>query len=255
MGINYGAVVYLTKRNRQTVKEARQVKKEEAGRTIKEKFIEEVKPPVTAKNNKQKEFLAALANYDVIVFEAPAGVGKSYLTMSEVSDWLKKGLYDKCVISRPNISMGSSLGLLPGTISEKYEPYLLPLIDVMSNRYGRGWYDTAVKNGQIELLPLEYVRGRSFNCVVVVDEAQNCKPDEVYTILTRVGEGAKLIMIGDRTQHDLKGETGIQWLCKFVEEHSELSEHIKVIKATSDDIVRSGLCKTMVKAKERSLNV
>jgi len=173
--------------------------------------------------------------------------------MSEVCDWLKSGKYEKCVISRPSVGMGNTLGLLPGTLQEKYEPYLLPLIDVITMRYGRGWYDTALRNGKIELVPLEYIRGRSFNCVVVVDEAQNCTPDEIYTILTRVGEGGKLILIGDPTQTDLKGKTGIEWLAEFIKDNPDLSDHIKLVEATSDDIVRSGLCKTIVKAKERSL--
>ena len=240
----------MTKRNKSSVKGRKVEARERLGRVVRDKFEVELKPPVTAKNAIQKLFLSALANYDVIVFVAPAGCGKSYLTMSEVADWLKRGLYSKCVISRPAVGMGNTLGLLPGDLRAKYEPYLLPLVDVMYGRYGKGWYETSISTGLIEFAPLEYVRGRSFDCVVVLEEAQNCTPDDVYTMLTRVSSGGKLIMIGDPTQNDLKGQNGIDWLVEFVNRNTELQQHIKVITATSDDIVRSGLCKAVVKAKE-----
>ena len=80
-------------------------------------------------------------------------------------------------------------------------------------------------------------------------------PDELYTMLTRMEDGAKLILIGDPNQSDIRGQNGIDWLCEFVDNNPELTKHIKVIKATSDDIVRGGLCKAMVKAKEKELKV
>lgn len=241
------------KRNRKSVQEARQSRHESEGRVIRDKFQSEVylKPPVKAMNAKQKEFLAALANYNVVVFSAPAGVGKSFLTMSECTDWMKKGYYNKMVISRPSVGMGNTLGLLPGSMREKYEPYLLPMIDVICERYGRGYYENSVSAGAIELVPLEYIRGRSFKGIVVVDEAQNVTPDEMYTIITRLAEGSKLIIIGDPTQNDLKRGNGIDWLKSFVNDNPELKDEICVVEATSDDIVRSGLCKAVVKAKER----
>lgn len=243
----------MTKRNREAVKERRQEKKHETGRVIKDKFEREIKPPVTAKTNVQREFLQALAKYDVVVFSAPAGVGKSFITMSEVSDWLKKGIYKKCVLTRPAVGMGNSIGLLKGDMRAKFEMYLLPLVEVIKDRYGEGWYENCLSSGVITMLPMEYARGMSIGDVFVCEEMQNSKPDEMYTLITRLAEGGKLICIGDPNQNDLKGENGIEWLIKFVDNNPELQKHIKVIQANSDDIVRSGLCKSVVKAKERSI--
>lgn len=235
-------------KSRLTRSERRKAKEE---RISKDKFKDEVKPPVQAKNGVQKEFLRALKEYDVIVFSAPAGVGKTFLTMSEVSDWLKRGEVDKVVLTRPAIPMGRSIGLVPGTVREKYELFLQPLLNVIWQRYGKNFYENALSLNNIVIMPPEYIRGHSIDGVMILDEAQSFHPEEIYTLLTRMEEGGKLILIGDPTQNDLRGENGIDWLTSFVEKNPELSQHIKIINATSDDIVRGGLCKAMVKAKER----
>lgn len=245
----------MTKRNKQRVVEERWNKKQEKGKVQLDKFLEEgsyVQPPVQAKTDRQKEFLRALKSHQVVVFNAPAGVGKSFVTMCEATDWIKKGVYDKMVLSRPSVGMGNTLGLLPGDLRAKYEPFLMCLTDVICQRYGKGFYESSLSNGTLEFQTLEHIRGRSFDQLVILEEAQNTKPDEMYTMLTRIAEGGKLIIIGDPTQNDMKGENGIEWLCRFVDENPELREDVAVIHATSDDIVRSGLCKKMVKAKERS---
>lgn len=243
----------MAKRNRQEVQDRKQRKREENGKVVRMENKSYVKPPVQAKNDVQKRFLKALKDKSCIVFEAPAGVGKSFLTMSEVCDWLKKGEYEKCFLTRPAVGMGNTVGLLKGGLREKYEPYLLPLIDVISQRYGKGFYESSLNNGTIEFALLEYIRGRSIDQVVVLEECQNTKPDEMYTMLTRLADGGKLICIGDRTQNDIRGQNGIEWLVDFVDKNPELEEFIEVIRATSDDIVRGGLCKTVVKAKERQM--
>lgn len=241
----------MTKRNKKKVVDSRWEKKVSEGREVKpdDKYV---KPPVQARNDKQKEFLSALKSHQVVVFVAPAGVGKSFLLMSEATDWLKKGIIDKITFCRPAVGMGNTLGLLKGGMREKYEPYLLPLIDVVRKRYGYNFYENCINNGTIELLPLEYARGRSIDHLLVVEECQNTSPDEIYTMITRIEETGKLVLIGDPSQNDLKGENSLQWLPKFIEDNPELKEFIKVIEATSDDIERSGLCKAMVKAKEKS---
>lgn len=230
-------------------------KKDIQDKIKKEKFNSDIHlaKPVTAKNNKQREFLKAIVSKQVVVFNAPAGVGKSYLTMCMVTDWLISGVYDKVLISRPSIGMGKTLGLLPGDLDMKYTPYLLPLIEVIKNRYGGGFYESCLNNGIIEFMPLEYLRGRSIDQIVVLDEGQNTTPEEMYSIITRMGENGKLIIIGDPSQNDLKGGNGITWICDFIQNHPHLKKHIKIVTATSDDIVRSGLCKTMVKAREKDI--
>lgn len=243
-----------TKRNQQKVVDSRWEKKADTGRVVNEKHAsKEVKPPVQAKNDTQREFLSSMKDYDVVAFIAPAGCGKSFLTMSEVSDWLKKGFYDKIVLSRAVIPMGRSLGMLPSTLQQKFEPYLMPLLEVIWNRYGKGFYENCLHDGTIELLAPEYARGRSISDIMVIDEAQSLHPTELYTMITRMQEGSKLFLLGDTAQSDIRGENGLQWLESFVEKNPELTRHIKIIKATSDEIVRGGLCKAMVKAKEREV--
>lgn len=245
----------MAKRNQAQIVENRWDKKAEIGRVIKPKFQDEnyLAVPVTAKTDVQKQFLNALKEFDVVVFSAPAGVGKSYLAMSEVSDWLKKGLYDKITLSRAVIPMGRSLGMLPNNLQQKFEPFLMPLLEVLWKRYGKSYYENCLALGTVELLAPEYARGRSVSGVMIIDEVQCMTKEELYTMLTRMEQGAKLILIGDGTglQTDIKGENGIDWLTKFVENNPELQKHIKVITATSQDIVRGGLCKAMVQAKEK----
>jgi len=212
-----------------------------------------VAPPVVAKNEFQKELLNALKTRQVIVCNAPAGVGKSYCAMSVVADWYVSNEVEEIKLARPAVGMGNTVGLLKGDLKDKYEPYLMPLIDVICKRYDRGVYETGIRHGNIELLPVEYLRGRNFDGVAIIDEAQNLTPEECYSILTRVGEYGKLIMIGDHTQNDLKGKSGIAWVEEFIEDHN-LHEYAAVVKATSDDIVRSGFCKAVVKAKESQID-
>lgn len=242
----------MTKRNKRKVVEDRWDKKAEKGRQTKPEEKGYVKPPIQAITDSQKTFLSLLKNKQVIVYKAPAGCGKTLVTMSQVTDWLKQGYCDKITISRPSVGMGNSLGLLPGSVREKYEPFLLPLIDVIKERYGAGFYESCINNGTIELQTLEHIRGRSFEGVVILDESQNVTPDEMYTILTRIGEEGKLIILGDTTQTDMRRENGLGWLSNFLYDNPELGGHIGIVEADSDQIVRSGLCKAMVKAKERS---
>lgn len=224
-------------------------------RTINEKHLNNyVVPPVTAKCLPQKLFLRDLNTHQVVVFNGPAGVGKSYVTMSQCTDWIKKGIFDKMVISRPNIGMGSSLKALPGDVRDKFEPYLLPMVQVIKERYGNGFYESSLSSGVIEFAPLEFIRGRNFNDLVIIDEAQNIKPEEMYTIITRVADGGKLILLGDPTQNDLPTKDGLTWLIEFIKKNPGLKKYISLINATSDDIVRGDLCKLMVKAKEKEVN-
>lgn len=219
-------------------------------RIIKDKFEAERRvPPIQAMNEFQKKVLKALNNKQITVIKAPAGCGKSYLTMATASDWLIKGQIDKIILTRPAVGMGRTLGLLKGDLDAKFDPYLAPLIEVFTDRYGRGRWETALNSGNVEKIPLEYMRGRNIRDVAIVEEAQNTTPDEMFSLITRVTEDGKLFIIGDPVQTDMKTESGLVWLYSFVDKHG-LHNHIEVIEATSDDIVRGGLCKDFVKAME-----
>lgn len=240
------------KRNKKKVANARWEKKEIEGRQVRDEEHSYVKPPVEPLNQIQAEFLYAAREKPVTIFMAPAGVGKSYLAASEAMDWLKGGTFNKVYLTRPAVGMGNTLGLLKGGLREKYEPFLLPLVDVIKGRYGTGFYENALSNGTLEFQPLEYVRGRSISECVILDELQNVTPEQLYTIITRMAEGGVLLALGDPTQRDLKGECCIGWITNFVQRHG-LQDIVEIVEADSDDIVRSGLCKRMVKGREADL--
>lgn len=178
--------------------------------------------------------------------------GKTFVITSTVIDALKSGKIQKIILSRPSVGMGNSLGLLPGGMREKFEPYLMPIIDVITQRYGKGFYECQLGNSNIEFVPLEYLRGRSFNdAIVIVDEFQNTTKEEAFSIMTRLGETSQLFCMGDTNQHDMRGrESGLTWATNFIDEH-DLYEFAEIVDGESDDIVRSGFCKAIVKAMEK----
>lgn len=220
-------------------------------RVVNPKFEEEHNAePIQAKNEFQKKVLRAVRTKQIVVVKAPAGSGKTYLTMGTAADWLVKGDIEKITVTRPAVDMGKGLGFLKGGLDEKFDVYLAPLIEVFTMRYGRGKFDTALNAGNIEKVPLSFMRGRNIRGVGIVDEAQNMTKDEMFALITRVTEDGRLFIIGDPVQTDLKQESGLVWLFNFVEKHN-LHEFIEIIEGTSDDIVRGGLCKSFVKAMEQ----
>lgn len=236
---------------RQSRKEQRREALKESTRHARRESEEvRVAKPVHPLNEFQAELQAEIHESQVVFVDAPAGCGKTFIIMSTAIDWLKKNKVKKIILSRPSVGMGRSLGLLPGTMREKFEPYLMPLIDVIKERYGHGFYECQLGNGNIEFVPLEYLRGRSFNdAIIIVDEFQNTKPDEAYSIMTRLGETSKLFCLGDSEQHDMGGQNGLEWSVDFIDRHN-LDEFAAVVEGSSDDIVRSGFCKAVVKAME-----
>lgn len=247
----------MRRSNRKEAQDRRD-RKEARGRVVTPRGREEayLAPPITPKGSFQKELLPALGQKSAVFVDAPAGSGKTFVVMSTAADWLKQGKIKKIILSRPTVGMGNSIGLLPGDVKEKFEPYLAALVSVLTNRYGHGYYETQLSNKNIEFVPLEYIRGRSFdNAVVIVDEFQNTSEDEAYTILTRVGENSKLFCLGDHTQNDMRGRvTGLEWSIDFIDRHN-LDEFAYFIEGDSDDIVRSPFCKAVVKAREQDLEV
>ncbi len=240
------------KRTKKKVVQERWEKKESAGREVRDEEHSYVKPAVQPKTQAQAEFFYGAREKPVTIFVAPAGTGKSFCAASEAMDWLKRGEVDKVYLTRPAIGMGNTLGLLKGDLIEKFTPYLLPLIDVIKGRYGTGFYENALRNGTIEFQPLEYIRGRSIRDCIILDELQNVTPDELYTTITRIESGGVLICLGDATQRDLRGPCCIQWITEFIERHN-MQDIVEVVEATSDDIVRSGLCKRMVQGREQDI--
>lgn len=205
---------------------------------------------VHPKTHAQQQMLKALRSKQIVVILAPAGTGKTYITMYVAGGQLVQHRVDKLVLTRPAVGMGRTVGLLKGDMVEKFSPYLAPLIEAFSSLYGRGKYDCALRSGSIEMLPLEYVRGRNITGICILDEAQNTTEDEMYALLTRVTEGGKLFILGDISQTDMGKANGLRWLFNFVERHG-LDDVVEVVTATSDDIVRGDACKRIVQAREK----
>lgn len=244
--------------NRQSGQSRREEKKSKTREVSRHAHVEvQLAPVVRAKNEFQSSCLNAIKTKDAVFINAPAGTGKTFLVMSTVSDWLKSQKIDKIILSRPTVGMGNSIGLLPGSVRDKFEPYLAALVQVLVNRYGAGYYETQLSNKNIEFVPLEYIRGRSFeNAVVIIDEFQNTDAETAYTIMTRLGEGSKMFCLGDVTQNDLRGnkESGLDWAIDFIDRH-DLTHIADFIDGTSEDIVRSPFCKAVVKAREKDLRL
>lgn len=210
--------------------------------------------PVVPKNQYQSENMFMLKNKQVVVSVAPAGTGKTFMAIAHAMDALMQGKISKITLTRPAVGMGNTIGLLKGDMVEKFTPYLMPMIQAINERYGKGVWESCLAKGSIEIVPFEYLRGRNIHGICIVDEAQNTVNDELLSLVTRVTENAQLIVLGDPMQTDIRGVNGIDWLVKFSERH-DLGDLIGVCEGESDDIVRSGICKRVVKAAEFDLSV
>lgn len=196
-------------------------------------------------NNKQKELLDSLKTSNQIFILGPAGTGKTYVTATYAADLYTLKEIDRIVITRPHVAVGKDIGFLPGTLEEKTYPWALPVLDVLQKHLGKGTVDTAIKNGNIEMAPLALMRGRSFdNSFIIVDETQNITIHELKMLLTRVGEGSKIVLNGDAQQSDLKEGDGLSKAIHLAKKHML---PVPVVEFGVDDIVRSDICAEWVK--------
>ncbi|PKL47905.1 MAG: phosphate starvation-inducible protein PhoH [Candidatus Riflebacteria bacterium HGW-Riflebacteria-2] len=159
---------------------------------------------VRAMTTGQQNYVDTIENNTVIVARGPAGTGKTYLATAMAIKALKEKRVSRVILSRPVVEAGESLGYLPGDIKEKVDPHFRPLYDCLQEFIGMGKFEQFVRQGIIEITPLAYMRGRTFNeAFVVLDEAQNTTMPQMRMILTRLGHGSKLVITGDHTQIDL----------------------------------------------------
>jgi phosphate starvation-inducible PhoH-like protein len=143
------------------------------------------------------------------------------------------------------VPVGKDIGYLPGTLEEKVLPWAMPVIDVLILHLGKGAVETAIKNGNIEIVPLALIRGRSFdNATILVDEAQDLTVHEMKAMLTRVGEGSQIILDGDVEQVDIKEQSGLAKIVHLAKKHHM---DVPVIEFAVEDVVRSGICKAWLK--------
>jgi len=200
---------------------------------------------IVPKTETQKELLNALTSSNQVFILGPAGTGKTYVTATYAADLYTTKEVDKIVITRPHVTVGRDIGYLPGTLEEKTYPWALPVLDVLIKHLGKGVVETGIKNGNIEMAPLALMRGRSFdNSFIIVDETQNITTHELKMLLTRVGEGSKIVLNGDVQQSDLPSGDGLSKVIHLAKKHIL---PVPVIEFGINDIIRSDICAQWVK--------
>jgi len=199
--------------------------------------------PIQPKNRSQDKFMAAIKTHTLIFGLGPAGTGKSYCTAAMAAQALVSGDIDRIIFTRPAVEAGNSLGFLPGKLDEKFDPYFSAFKSCLISNAGKGVIECALKNGNITVEPLAYMRGKTFNrAFVVLDEAQNCTPDEIKMLMTRIGEDSTVVISGDLSQSDIRCYSGLHdAICRT---HNVGGVYVHEFEY--DDIVRSDIVKDIL---------
>lgn len=201
--------------------------------------------PIRALTEAQGHYMIAIQQSDIIFGVGCAGTGKSFIAATMAADALRDEKISKLIITRPNVETAATMGFIPGTLEEKYEPFFKPFRKILDRRLGSSNVELLIKRQQIEPTPVGFIRGETFeNCWVILDEAQNLDESQMKTFLTRIGRNCKMIINGDIDQIDIKGMSGLK---DGVNKLKRLSE-VSIITFTEDDSVRSELCKKILKA-------
>ena len=205
---------------------------------------------VGPKTEGQKKYVDTIRDYDIAFGIGPAGTGKTYLAMAMAVDALASGKVRRIILTRPAIEAGESLGFLPGDMIEKISPYLRPLYDALYDMMEAERIEKYLEMGIIEVAPLAYMRGRTLNdAFIILDEAQNCTPEQMKMFLTRLGFDSKAVITGDITQSDLPGgkPLGLLQAQRILED----IQGIKFIYFSNDDVVRHELLQKIIGAYEQ----
>lgn len=204
-------------------------------------FKKRIKP----KTPKQAEFMEAIDNATIIFGVGPAGTGKTYIAVRKALEMLATNQVNKIVLSRPAMEAeGEKLGFLPGSMEEKLHPYMLPIYDILKEALGQQTLDSMMRNGQIELCPLAFMRGRTFtNAILVLDEMQHSSVGQIKMALTRIGEGTKAIVTGDPNQSDLDPKLSGLMPCANA---LRAAPGIDIVRFDRAEIVRSAIVSTVL---------
>jgi phosphate starvation-inducible PhoH-like protein len=208
------------------------------------------KKSVEPRTEAQKAYVRALFDHEMAFGIGPAGTGKTYLAVALAVTLFIGGFVDKILLSRPAVEAGERLGFLPGDMKEKVDPYMQPLYDALNDFLPAKQVQKLLEEKRIEIAPLAFMRGRTLsNAFVVLDEAQNATPMQMKMFLTRLGEGSRMVITGDRTQVDLP--RGVK---SGLSEAERILEGIKGVSFnyfTSADVVRHPLVARVIAAYER----
>ena len=195
----------------------------------------------------QKRYVDSIDQHTIVFGIGPAGTGKTYLAMAKAVQALQAKQVNRIILTRPAVEAGERLGFLPGTLSEKIDPYLRPLYDALHDMLDPDSIPKLMAAGTIEVAPLAYMRGRTLNdAFIILDEAQNTTPEQMKMFLTRLGFGSRIVVTGDITQVDLPG--GTQSGLRVVQEILEGVEDVHFARLSSADVVRHRLVSDIVDA-------
>jgi len=202
---------------------------------------------IRPKTLNQKRYVDAIDNNTIVFGVGPAGTGKTYLAMAKAVRALQTKQVTRIILTRPAVEAGERLGFLPGTLSEKIDPYLRPLYDALHDMMDPDAIPKLMSAGVIEVAPLGYMRGRTLNdAFIILDEAQNTTAEQMKMFLTRLGFGSKIVVTGDVTQVDLAGgaKSGLRAAMEILDDIDD----IHFAELTSADVVRHRLVSEIVDA-------
>jgi phosphate starvation-inducible PhoH-like protein len=205
---------------------------------------------IRPKTANQKRYVDAIEDNTITFGIGPAGTGKTYLAMAKAVAALQAKKVNRIVLTRPAVEAGESLGFLPGTLSEKIDPYLRPLFDALHDMIDVDSIPRLIQTGVIEVAPLAYMRGRTLNdSFIILDEAQNTTPEQMKMFLTRLGFGSKMVVTGDVTQVDLPNgaKSGLRVITDILQDIDDIA----FLELTAEDVVRHRLIGDIVKAYEK----
>lgn len=244
-----------------TQRPARKTRREKAAegtqRVVKEKFMEQREEAVKSKplvpmNTKQKEYIDLLKDRPVVIATGYAGTSKTYIPTVMAADMYKLNQINKIIITRPAVSTSKSVGYFKGTAEEKLAVWLNSVIPIFKERLGAAAFTLALESQDIEFVPLEVIKGMSINNAwVLCEESSDLTKEEVIKLITRMGKNSKLVLSGDIRQSELKGDSGLSWVSKFVQRHN-LGNNFGFIDFNDvNDIVRSDAVRQFIVALVR----
>ena len=210
-------------------------------------IIKTPKKSVIPRSEKQKEYVRALRQSDIVISAGPAGTGKTFLAVAVGLTMLLDKKIERIILSRPAVEAGERLGFLPGDMKEKVDPYLRPLYYSIYDLFDFEKIQRMIEIGDIEIAPLAFMRGRTLkNSFAILDEAQNATDTQIKMFLTRIGDNSKIVINGDPSQIDLpnKNMSGLDRSKKLLGHLNEIS----VIDFDYSDVVRHPLVSKIVKA-------
>ena len=197
----------------------------------------------------QKNYVDAIDSHTIVFGIGPAGTGKTYLAMAKAVQALERKEVDRIILTRPAVEAGERLGFLPGTLTDKIDPYLRPLFDALHEMMDPDVVPKLLASGTVEVAPLAYMRGRTLNqSFIILDEAQNTSPEQMKMFLTRLGFGSRMVVTGDVTQVDLPGgASGLKLVGGILEDIEDIHFH----QLSAKDVVRHSLVSEIVDAYAR----